>query len=173
MITLRLSILISFFIGLFSCTNNNVTNEDIDKFISKYQNEDFENLKGISIFQRSGGVNEIVYGIGKYQENKPLYFVEFNTRRKSITKINKTLLEKENIQDYLTEFEIKNAIAIIRKYDFFLLTVDSTENVFINPFTANAPAYFLRLKVETGDSIIKKGYVYKLYKKNWYITNTK
>lgn len=165
--------LILLFMVLTSCSNRNITNDDIDKFISKYQNENFSNLKGISIFQRSSGVNEIVYGIGKYQENKPLYFVEFNTLRKSITKINKTLLEKDSIQDYLTEFEIKNAIATIRKYDFFLLTVDSSENVFINPFVANTPAYFLRLNEKTGDSIIRKGYVYKLYKDNWYITNAK
>ena len=70
----------------------------------------------------------------------------------------------------LTEIEINNAVATIRKYDFFLLSVDSSKNVFINPFIANQPPYFLRLEEETGDSTIKKGYVYKLYRDNWYIT---
>ena len=156
--------------ALYSCNNREVSNKDIDNFILKYDNENFENLKGISIFQRSRGINEIVYGIGKYQENKPLYFVEFNVLKESITEINRKLLEKDSVQDYLTEIEINNAVATIRKYDFFLLSVDSSKNVFINPFIANQPPYFLRLEEETGDSTIKKGYVYKLYRDNWYIT---
>lgn len=156
--------------ALYSCNNREVSNKDIDNFILKYDNENFENLRGLSIFQRSRGINEIVYGIGKYQENKPLYFVEFNVLKKSITKINRTLLEKDSVQDYLTEIEINNAVETIRQYDFFLLSVDSSKNVFINPFIANQPAYFLRLEEETGDSTIKKGYAYKLYKDNWYIT---
>jgi len=173
MVMLRFTILLILFMNLYSCSNRVVTNEDIDKFISKYQNENFESLKGISILQRSRDLNEIVYVVDKLEDNKPPYFVEFNITKKSITNINKTQLEKDSISDYLTHTEITAAVNTIRKYDFFLLAVDSSKNVFINPFYANAPAYFLRLKVETGDSTIRKGYVYELYKDNWYLNKTK
>ncbi len=168
----RSAMSIFLFMVFYSCSNENHSNDEIDKFISKYQNEHFDSLKGISVFQRSRTVDEIVYGIGKYEGNRPLYFIEYNIPRKSISKINKSLLEKDSIQDYLTKSEITNAVNTIRKYDFFLLAVDSSENVFVNPFYINAPAYFLRIKTETGDSIVRKGYVYKLYKGNWYINKT-
>jgi hypothetical protein len=161
--------LICFTVGFSSCRDRNISNDDIDKFILKHQNESFDSLKGISVFQRSRTIDKIVYGVGKSEENKPPYFVEFNLARQSISKINKTLLKKGKVTDYLTETEIANAVKTIRRYDFFLLTVDSLENVFINPFYAEAPVYLLRLKVATGDSVVRKGYVYKLYKDNWYI----
>lgn len=171
MIAFRTAVLLFFIIS--SCSNASMTENDIDGFLSKFQNENFDNLKGISIFQRSKGINEIVYGVGRYGENKPLYFVEFNTLRKSITNINRSLLIQDSIPDYLTDNEINKAVNEIRKYDFFLLSVDSSNNVFINPYRPNEPAYYLRLSVNTNDSIVRKGYVFNHYKDNWYINDRK
>lgn len=173
MSVLRFTIFAYFFMSLSSCSNKGVTNDDIDKFISKYNNEGFGNLKGISINQRSRDINEVVYVVGRFEENKPPYFVEYNIAGQSVTKINKSLLDKDSVPDYLTHFEITNAVNTIRKHDFFLLAVDSSENVYINPFYANEPAYLLRLKIATGDSVIRKGYVYELYKGNWYLNKTR
>ncbi len=170
---LRFTLILLLFMNLSSCVNKVITNDDIDKFISKYKNENFENLKGIFISIRSFGFNEIVYVVHELGDNKPPYFVEFNIATQSITKINKNLLEKDSISDYLTQKEITYAVHNIRKYHFFLLGIDSVGNVFINPFVANEPAFFLRLKAETGVKIIRKGYVYELYKDNWYLNRTK
>lgn len=156
---------------LSSCSNGSMKENDIDGFISKFKNENFNNLKGISIFQRSKGVNEIVYAVGRYGENKPLYFVEFNTSQKRIKNISRSLLIQNSIPDYLTDNEITNAVNEIRKYDFYLLSVDSSENVFINPYRPNEPAYYLRLSENISDSIVRKGYVFNHYKDNWYIND--
>jgi len=163
------TLLICLLISFLSCSNRKITDDDIAKFILKYQNESFDDLKGISVFQRDRTISKIVFGVGKYAENKPPYFVEFNTGEQSITKINRSLLQKDNVSDYLSKIEIENAVKTIRKHEFFLLAVDSSGNVYVNPFYYDAPAFLLRLKKATGDSIVRKGYVYKLYKNNWYI----
>jgi len=167
---MKTNIIILFSImGLFSCTNRNITKDDIDYFISKYQNANFSNQKNIFVFQRSRGINEITYGVSKYEENKPLYFVDFNNTRKSITNINRSLLKKKSVGDYLTQSEINEAVNTINHFHFFLFGVDSSENVYINPFSPDEPPFFLRLKKTTGDSTIRRGYKYKLYKDNWYV----
>lgn len=81
-------------------------------------------------------------------------------------------MNSDSISDYLTETEIKNAIFTIRKYGFYLLSVDGLDNVYINPFYSSAPAYLLRLKISTGDSIVRMSFVYTLYKDNWYLKSS-
>lgn len=125
------------------------------------------------MFERSRNGDEIIYGVSRTGENKPPYFVEYSISRQSIIAVNKSLLEKGSVIDYLTVGEITKAVKIMRRCDFFLLSVDSSGNVFINPFSANSPAYFLRLNVPTKDTVIRKGYVYEHYKENWYINRTK
>ncbi|HRE52055.1 MAG TPA: hypothetical protein PK339_11575 [Flavitalea sp.] len=169
--TLVFSTLLFFLLGFCSCSNDSVTNREIDKVISQYDSVNFNNIKGTSILQRSGTPNEIVYVIDRFGENKPPYFVTFNISRQSITEVNRNLLERDSMSDYLTESEIANAVHTIRKYGFYLLSVDSSENVFINPFYADEPAYLLRLKSATGDSIVRMGFVYKLYRENWYLND--
>ena len=41
------------------------------------------------------------------------------------------------------------------------------------PFHSNDPAYLLRLKTITGDSIVRKGYDFELYKDRWYLNTTR
>lgn len=156
-----------------SCDNKRITNEDIDKFISKYNDSSFSELKNITVTQRSKSINEVVYVIGKFSENLPVYFATFDLAKEKVISINKTNLEKTNTKEYLAENEIFNAVNVIRKYDFYLLSVDSSENVFVNPFHPNEPPYLLRFKVATRDSIVRKGYVYELYKENWYLNKSR
>lgn len=169
---LNFAVLLFSFIGLSSCSNDGVTKGEIEKFISQYDSTSFNDIKGISILQRSRTPNEIVYVIDRPEGNKPPYFVSYNISRQLITNVNKNLLERDTIPDYFTESEMANAVNIIRKYDFYLLSVDSTGNVFINPFYVDQPAYLLRLKTSTGDSILRKGFVFKLYRDNWYLNDS-
>jgi hypothetical protein len=160
-------------VSFSSCHNKRITNEDIDKFISKYNDSSFSELKNITVIQRSKSVNEVVYVVGKFSGNLPVYFATFDLAKGKVISINKNNLEKTSTKEYLTENEIFEAINVIRQYDFYLLSIDSSENVFANPFHPNEPPYLLRLKVATGDSIIRNGYVYELYKENWYLNKSR
>ncbi len=170
---LRFTVLVYFFIFFSSCNNSSISNDDIDMFISKYNDVRFDECKDISIALRSKGLDEIVYIVDRFGGNRPVYFVTFNLQKKSVTNIDKTNLEKSEVQEYLTKYEIISAVNTIRKYDFYLLAVDSSENVYINPFYAEEPPYLMRLKNSIGDSSVNKGYVYELYKDNWYLNKTR
>ena len=170
---LRFTILVYFFMIFSSCYNRSISNDDINIFISKYNDVRFDEFKDISITLRSKGMDEIVYIVDRFGGNRPVYFVTFNLQKQSVTYIDKTNLEKSKVQEYLTKDEIMNAVSTIRKYDFYLLAVDSSENVYINPFYADEPPYLMRLKNSIGDSSVNKGYVYELYKDNWYLNKTR
>jgi hypothetical protein len=169
---MRYIILICLFTGLLSCSNRSTSVHDVDDFISKYKNEDFNGLKNIIIAERSADRSKIIYLIGKSEGNMPVYFVTFDRARQTVTHINNSILIQSHVPDYFTKDGIINAVNVFRKYDFYLLGVDSSKNVYINPFRANEPVYLLRLNTATGDSIVRKGYVYKLYKDNWYLNTS-
>lgn len=173
MVTVRVILFSVFITSLTFCSSRNINRNNIDDFVLKYNDVRFKDLKDITVAQRSKDINEIVYIVGRYTGNQPVYFVTYNTFNKEITSVNKSNLEKSKVKDYLTQSEIINAVEIVSNHGFYLLSVDSSENVFINPFHPNEPPFFLRLKILTGDSIIKMGYVYKLYIDNWYINNSK
>jgi hypothetical protein len=156
---MRFEIFICFIVALTSCSSNNtaITDKDVDEFISKYNEAQFDAVKNISIAQRSRNVDEIVYVVGKSEGSLPVYFVTYDLQKKSITAINKNNLEKSKVQDYFTRDEISNAVNAIRKFGFYFLSVDSSENVYVNPFYVNEPAYLLRLKALTEDSTVRKG----------------
>jgi hypothetical protein len=164
------------FIAIFlSCSNDNntVRNNDIDEFIEKFRDLKFDGLRDISIAQRSKNLGDAVYVVGKGDGSLPVYFVTYNLQKQIITTVDRKNLEKDNIPDYLTKDAIQKAVNAIRENDFFFLAVDSTENVYINPYYANEPPFFLRLKAATGDSVIRRGYVYELYKDKWYLNKTR
>lgn len=171
---MRFAILICIIALFFSCSDNNinVTDKKIDKFISKYNDVKFDELKDISILQRSRSFTEVVYVIGKGDGRLPVYFVTFDIKKEKIAGINRKNLIDKKMNDYLTSDEIHNAINIIRKYGFYFLAVDSIHNVYINPFYANEPPCLLRLKIPTGDSVVRKGHVYDLYNKEWYLNRS-
>lgn len=172
---MRFQIFICFFAFLFSCSGNNngITGKAIEEFIGKYENVKFDELKDIAVSIRGRNMGEIVYIVGKGEVSLPVYIVTYNTQRGEIAEINRINLEKSQVQDYLTRDEIMNAIKVIRKYNFYHLATDSFQNVYINPFYAEEPPYFLRLKTFTGDSIVRKGFVYDLYKNKWYLNRTR
>lgn len=172
---MRLEMFICFIASLFLCFCNNIaiTDKKIDEFISKYEDVRFDELRDISISQRSKNQGEVVYIVGRAGGNLPVYFVTFNLEKKEITDINKKNLEKGKVLDYLTQDDIANAVNVIRKNNFFFLEIDSFQNVYINPFYANEPPLLLRLKTNTGDTLLKKGYVYELYKNKWYLNKSR
>ncbi|UZT99836.1 hypothetical protein ODZ84_09850 [Chryseobacterium fluminis] len=155
------------FISLYSCQNSR--NTDIDSVISKYDNHNFSLFKGSFIAIRQEYPTEIIYIIGDLEGNKPLYFVHYNAVQNSITKINNSLLQKYNMDDYFDKEKINKLIINFRKYNFKLLSVDENDNVFINPFEINSPAILLKVPKASGVERIRMGYFYKKYKANWYI----
>jgi len=156
---------------IISCQNNSNIKMKRDKFIEKYQNENFSEFKNTFICVRQNNIIELIYMVGKFEGKLPMYFVTYNIIRSEVTQINKSALKEANIDDYFTDEEIKSLISNFRKYDFYLLGVDTGNNVFINPYNVNSPPYFLRLKTLTNEKSIKKGYIYDQYKNNWYINN--
>lgn len=157
-------------LSLLSCSNRSLSKIDIDKFILQNDTISFLPLKGLFIAQRSSSLDEIVYIIDKFDENKPPYFVTYSIARNNVTEINRSLLEKGSVMDYLSEDDINKAVSLIRKYGYYLLAVDTLNNVFINPFQENSPAFFLRVHTSNGDSIINNGgFLFIYYQDKWYI----
>ena len=161
-----------FSLGAFlSCDNRKEA--DIDTFIVKYAREDFSFFRGISIFQRSAGINDIIYGIGLSGAEKPLYFVEYDLIQEEVTTINNILVKEAGYNDYLTNQQIEKYISNFRRYKFYLLSVDDSNNVFVNPYSANSPALLMRMHHANGEKIVRKGFVYELYKGNWYLNRSR
>jgi hypothetical protein len=144
-----------------------------DQFIEKYNNTDFSFFIDVFISIRSSTETHIIYFIHQFGGNEPGYFVTYSLLNDSISEINKEQLLKANVKDYFTDDEIGSYINEFRKYDFFLLGVDKDSNVFINPYKAQSPPYFLRTKELKSDDTLRMGYVYDRYKSNWYTNRTK
>jgi hypothetical protein len=160
-----------FFINIFlfiSC-NYSINNDRIDSFISKYQNENFIKFENSSISFRSRNGGENIYMINSQEENYPVYIVHFDAGRKEVTNIDRTLLEKVNCKNYFSDEKIKDLMNEFMKYDFSSISSDKRGNIFISPFSEENAPFFLRIKNKTNEKIIKKGFVYVLYKDNWYI----
>src|SRR5689334_17802509 len=88
-------------LSLCSCNDTAITDKEIDEFISKYENVKFDELKDVSISQRSKKTGEVVYIVGKGEGKFPVYFVTFDLNKREVTDVNKKNLEKSNVQDYL------------------------------------------------------------------------
>lgn len=159
----------------FSCCNNNsrITQEHIDKIVSEYDNVSFNEICDISVSERSRGLNSLTYIVGKGEGNLPVYFVTLDPVKKNIIDVNSTNLKRLNIKEYLSREEISKAINVAIKYGFYFFAKDSAGNIYINPFYPDEPPYFLRMSTAIGDSIVKKGYVYELYREKWYINKTR
>lgn len=169
-LVIRLLALISIF---YSCgePGKEMNEKKVDSFISEYQNVDFLEFKDsfVAIRQKKG--KDIIYIIQNISKNLPVYMVTYDQIRNQVVKIDRTALIKMNVTDYYSEEEIDRLIDDFRKYDFALIQVDSNDNVFINPWVVGAPAQLLRIREVAQEDTIKKGYVYKKYKDNWYIKN--
>jgi hypothetical protein len=159
-------LLILFF--TMTCQNESKRN-DIDSIIKKYDKTDFSFFKNTFVGVREQSRNEITYIIEKSEGNLPVYFITYSTSKESVIDINKTALKERNIGDYFTDEEISGLIENFRKLNLSLLQVDEQENVFINPFKINEPAILLRLANPSDKEEVRKGFVYRHYKDNWYI----
>jgi hypothetical protein len=163
---------LSIIIMSLSFCSTHVRSEDIDEFILKYDKIKFDRLHDISIVLRSKAFNHEIYAVSRYSGNFPVYFVTYDLQKNFVSNIDKSNLVNTHTAEYLTSDEINNAVSTIRKHNFFLLAVDSSENIYINPFHADEPAYLLRLRSVTGDSVINSGYIYDLYNNHWYLNRS-
>ena len=169
----RFIIFICFFMGISSCSIRNISNDDIDKFISECQDKTFSNFIGVSITFRDTDLGNDIYMVAKQGGKYPPYVVHFNKRKKEITSIDNKLLKQGNFNSYFDETQIKDLMKRFIDFDVKNLSVDSIGNVFISPFYGEHSPNLLRLNVITNEKVVKKGYVYELYKDNWYINNSK
>lgn len=152
---------------LYSCQNSK--KQDIDSVVAKYNKSDFSVFKKSLVAIRQKNSSETIYMVGDSEGNKPLYFVDYDEIKDKIITINKSMLEKSKVSDYLSNEEIEKLITSFRKYDFVLLSVDEDNNVFINPFEINSPALLIRFDKLPKKGRVKKGYLYKKYSGNWYV----
>lgn len=170
----RSIILFYIFLCLSFCTSTqDLSKNDIDSFIAKYNGQDFSAFRGVSIIQRSTSIAEVVYEVNKMEGNLPAYFVSYDLEKRKLKRINNPGLKRKNAADYLTASEIEKCIKDFRNYKFFLIAVDNDNNLYVNPFYENAPPYLLRLDKSIADSIIRKGFVYEKYKDRWFVNRTK
>lgn len=158
-----------FFMLFASCFNKSITNDDIDKFILKYRDEKFSDFMNVSISHRDSDFDDDIYMVAKQGGDVPPYVVHFNKRKKTVTSIDNKLLRQRNCEDYFRDNQIKNLLIKFIGFNIQHLSVDSNGNVFVTPFFGEGSPILLRLKTFTGDSIVKKGYNYELYKDNWYL----
>ena len=156
-------------LALSSCSNRTITKSDVDNYIFRNNNVSFGELKNIFVAQRSASFSSIIYVIDRFEGNQPVYFATYNTITDSVSDIHTVNSEEPNPGGYISKEEIENALRIVRSKKLYLLGVDSFQNVYVNPFSANQPPYLMRLRIATGDRIVRKGYVYELYKGNWYL----
>jgi hypothetical protein len=156
---------------LTSCSNRTpTTNDDIDSFILKYENENFTIFKGVSISFRDRDTKEYIYMVAKQGGNFPCYVVHYSKSKNKVINIDDKLLQQRNVTSYFSESKINELMQKFITYNVQNLSVDSNENVFISPFFGeNSPA-LLRLSKSTNEKEIKKGTIYKLYKEYWYIS---
>jgi len=166
---MRLIILIFSFICIFSCTNTEVKNNNIDKFISKYQNETFSKFIGVSITFRDSDFGSDIYMVSKQGGKYPPYIIHFNKRLKQVTSIDDKLLKQSNFNSYFDENQIKDLMKEFIEFDVKNLSADSIGNIFISPFYGEYSPNLLRLNTTKIEKVVKKGYVYDWYKDNWYL----
>lgn len=156
-------------ISFFSCNRKRIEFNDYDSIILNYNQTDFSDFRDVFISIRDKGVVEVTYMLGKSEANLPLYFVKYNTITNTIVDINKEMLKKANVDGYFSNKKIISLIKKTRKLGFKLISVDKSNNVFINPYSVNSPAILLRLNDTVFKEEIYKGYIYKHYQGKWYL----
>ena len=146
-----------------------ITKNDLDDYISRNNDLSFGGIKDIFVVQRSADFYTITYVIHRYDTHHAVYFATYNRIAGSLSDIHTVNSVTPDPHDYIAKEEIENALRIVRSKNVYLLGIDSSQNIYVNPFYANQPPYLMRLKFATGDSIVRKGYVYALYKGTWYL----
>lgn len=158
-------------LGACSCSTR--FNRGIDKFISKHGEEDFSQFVGTSISYRDSDFGTDIFIVAKQGGKHPPYVVRINKSTKQITTIDDKFLRQSNHEPYFNHEQIRNFMKRFLDFDAQLLSVDKDSNVFIRPYYAEYSAILLRLNTKAGDTVIRKGIVYNLYRDNWYLSAAK
>jgi hypothetical protein len=151
--------------GLSCRTNTN----NIDRFIEKNQDKNYEEFKGVMISTRSIGERKIIYILSRTLVDIPPYFVHYDRISHRVVRINRSALERKNINDYFSDTQIEKYVQRFQDLDLYLLGVDDDGNIYFHPFRFNEPPLLLKLKKSDGSKEIRKGYVYDLYEGSWYL----
>lgn len=158
----KVTFVIFIIVLILSCNKDNNS-----EFTSTYNKTDFNYFKNKTIYFRSSDLNYDIYFLSKKEGNFTPYFINYNKITGNL-KIDRSLLIKNKEKDYFTDKEIKETFKKFINLNFYLLSVDKNENVYINPYETNAPASFLRINdKETIDPVIFK--IFKKYNEKWYI----
>lgn len=158
----------------FSCQKNDkvISKKTIDDFIEKYQTESFLELKNVTIYVRQKDLQNTTYILQKNEGNLPVYIVTYNEWINEITEVNNSVLKGKKVADYFTRNQIAYLINKFRVYNFCMLSMDKQENVFINPFYPDNPAFFLRLGKTSKLKPSKLSGDFKQYKDSWYVNHS-
>lgn len=160
--------ILAFFILIYGCKTTGV-HDDIDRLIVQFDHHDFGIPPDASILLRSSLFFEEQYVVGKFEGNRPMYFVTYNTITNSISKIDSSMLLRLHEQRYFSKEELTNLVNSIRNYGFFMLSSTAAGDILLNPFVYDSPPLLYRTKVRIESDTIRNGYIYKRYKDNWYI----
>lgn len=167
--TKKCFIALYFFMALSSCSDKSITNDDIDKFISRYNEASFSDFMNVSISYRDGDFGDDIYMVAKQGGSFPPYVVRFNKKKNEVTSIDNKLLKQSNCKDYFSDNQIKDLMTKFISFGVQNLSVDSSGNLFISPFFGEHSPSLLRLNVKTNEKVLRKGNIYELYKDRWYL----
>ena len=147
---------------LQSCNGQNM-----DEVIDRLDNESFSDLKGLSVYFRSRGneKNTNIYFVNSFAGKCSPYVVEVDKSEIEELEIRNNLVLKSCRKDYLEKETIKKAIKKYLELDVSLIQVDSSGNVYINPYEQEPPI----LLRKSGSSPTTNLNQFELYKGNWYI----
>jgi len=152
---------------VLTITQQSCNGQGIDSIIKKYDNTDFSDLKGFSVYFRGPGHqnNASIYFMNSYGGKCSPYIVELNNRDKTIVNINNDLVLKSCSQDYLSREKITQVLIGYVQYDLCLVQVDNEGNVYINPDKPGRATLLRKSKSSTPKDLTS----FEHYKGNWYM----
>ncbi|WP_291285494.1 hypothetical protein [Flavobacterium sp.] len=159
---MKKNIFICFVLFCFiSCSKDKIS---IDKIIKEYNNEDFQQLKGVLISYRGINGDNVILTVNKFNGDCSPYMITINPQTKKIVEIRNHLVIKK-CNDYFNHEEIQKYVSCFLNYNFIVLGVDYNGNVYINP-DKQQPPNIVRINGKYEKDSYKK---FKVYKGNWLI----
>ncbi|MCX6180583.1 MAG: hypothetical protein NT150_01470 [Bacteroidetes bacterium] len=156
-----------FSIALHSCVTKNM---DVENFIEKYDQVNFDVFANKSIYYRSAGAssNSSIYFVNMFKGNCSPYVVEVDNDTKKIIDVrNELVLVK--CAEYFTNKEIEVIMSKFLELKLCFIQVDIDGNVYINPSEQESPVFLKKSKKVMPKDISQ----FALYKGNWYVRKTK
>jgi len=140
---------------------------DVDKFITRYNKEDFSEFANIQISLNHNYFISKHYLISKIGEQYPPYTVTFNVLKGKVTSVNRLFLM--GTKDYLSNRDIDKLARRMEDYGFCLLRVDSLGSVYINPFQVYSEPILIKAPQQKQERFKYDEYLYKRYKGAWFL----